>query len=204
MIPLRRDWNVLATPRDGRFEQAKLHLCYLGITVEAPFDDLLLLEVPDIDELLEYLTDDQQCDSAMFEHFESIRPVRSEFAFETRGDFFERASELIGELAPKLGGERFSIRVHSRGGPLPEDDGAIENRLYNDLLGRLRELNEEATIGRTDCDFLIDVETVARTAGISMWDRADLRQYPFLGFRRWQGPLLSSDARSRSSGRLRT
>lgn len=203
MIPIRRGWNVIAKPRKGCFERAKWHMYYLGTTVESGHGNLLVAAVSDIDEMLDYLVDREGCDSAMFRCFECIRPLRSEFEFETSEEFLDQATELIGGLAPKLAGKRFCIRLNSRGRPLPEDDGLVENALYNALLERLEDYHDPGQIGHGSCDVLIDVETVDNAAGIAMWTRSELERYPFLGFRGWEGPILSSDARSRSSERPR-
>jgi hypothetical protein len=203
MIPMRSEWNVIAEPREGCFEQAKWHMYYLGTTAEAGHGNLLIASVPDIDEMLEFLVDRSDCDMAMFQCFECIRPMHWEFDFETSEEFLDRASEMIGRLAPKLAGKRFCIRLNTRGRPLPEDEGFVENALYNSLLDRLQDSRDPGQIGRGSCDVLIDVETVGNSAGIAMWTRSELERYPFLGFRGWEEPIISSDARSRSSARPR-
>jgi len=36
-------------------------------------------------------------------------------------------------------------------------------------------------IGFDNADFVIHIETVDRRAGLSLWSRADIERYPFLG-----------------------
>jgi hypothetical protein len=203
MIPIRRDWNVIAKPRKGCFERAKWHLYHLGTPAETSHGPLLIASVSDVDEMLDYLVDRPDGDAALFQCFDCIRPMRSEFEFETSEEFLDEATGLIDGLAPKLAGKRFCIRLNTRGRPLSRNDGLVENALYNSLLDRLGDYHDPGQIGHGSCDVLINVETVGKSAGFAMWSRSDLELYPFLGFRGWEGPILSSDARSRSSGRPR-
>ncbi len=203
---IRRDWNVVARARQGRFEQAKWHLGYFGTVGETQIDDLLVVTVPDVDEILAHMADNDECDGAMFEHFEWIRPVHRKFRFGNDEQFFGKATRAIAKLAPRVADSRFCIRTTAHGTALGRDvwelDG-LEDALYNAVLRGLHQRSEHATISRTDCDLLVDVEIVHRTAGLACWSRAQLQAYPFLNFADWEGPTISSIATPRSSSRPR-
>lgn len=70
------------------------------------------------------------------------------------------------------------MRLHRRGfkGVLstPKDEQFLDRFL-------MAELGQTSRIGFSDPDAVIQIETIDSRAGMSLWSRDELQQYPFLG-----------------------
>jgi tRNA(Ser,Leu) C12 N-acetylase TAN1 len=80
----------------------------------------------------------------------------------------------------QLAGKRFHVRMHRRGMKGRLSSQAEERHLSEVLLAALEEAGTPGRVAFEDPDAVVAVETVGAGAGLSLWSREALHQYPFL------------------------
>lgn len=178
-----RDWNVIATIRDGGFRRACRLLSLEGELSRTEFYNVVVMIVPDVDVFLGWLEKLWSESRAVGTVVAHVRPVRETFHFQSPEEFETKAKELALGLADRLAGKSFHVRIHRRGfkGRLSTKD---EERLLADaVLAHLSSGGASARVAFDDPDAVLVVDTVGDRAGMALWTRDDLRRYPFLGLR---------------------
>lgn len=175
------DWNVVVTVREGAFVRACRLLQAMGRVHRTEFFNVLVMRSDDPEQLPEWLRGRMADDPEAGCCIARLVPLTSLFNFQSPGAFEENAVEAVSRWVPGLGGKSFHVRMCRRGfkGRLSSMD---EERFLDEyLLGTLEKAGAPGRLSFDDPDFIIAVETVGTRAGLSLWNRDDLRRYPFLG-----------------------
>jgi tRNA(Ser,Leu) C12 N-acetylase TAN1 len=176
--PAMEDWNVVATSRIGRFDEARKLLGKLGPVHRTGFYNVLVMRCDDVDRLLADLVGLLASEKAAVAH---VRPARATFGFRTPDEFEELSRRIVLAWAPRVVGQRFHVRMHRRGfrGRLssPQEEHILDDELL-DALGRT---GEPGSLSFEDPDAILAIDTVADRAGLALWTREELHRYPFLG-----------------------
>jgi tRNA(Ser,Leu) C12 N-acetylase TAN1 len=77
-------------------------------------------------------------------------------------------------------GKSFHVRLHRRGFKGALSTPKEERFLDDALLAVLASAGAPGRIGFDDPDAVLQIEMIDRRAGVSLWERDDLRRYPFL------------------------
>ena len=181
VVPQMKDWNVVVTVND-RFARyhARRGLKRFGTVATTEFHNVLVMQVADVDALMAALGEMMGEDMSLANDISRLMPAQATFDFETRQEFEEKASAAILGWADRMAGKTFHIRLHRRGLGDQLSSLSEEKLLDTALLDRLVEMGHPGRIAFDDPDFVIDIETVANRAGLSLWTREELRRYPFL------------------------
>jgi hypothetical protein len=175
--PAMEDWNVVATSRIGRFDEARKLLGKLGPVHRTGFYNVLVMRCDDVDRLLADLVGLLASEKAAVAH---VRPARATFGFRTPDEFEELSRRIALAWAPRVVGQR-STCAYRRGfrGRLssPQEEHILDDELL-DALGRT---GEPGSLSFEDPDAILAIDTVADRAGLALWTREELHRYPFLG-----------------------
>jgi tRNA(Ser,Leu) C12 N-acetylase TAN1 len=175
-----RDWNVIASVRQGGYNRVRKLLRDFGAVRPSGFLNVLVMRVDDPKRLLEGLAETAAREPDALAFLGRAVPVRSTFTFQSPEEFEARARDAALGFLPELAGKGFHVRVHWHG-----FKGRLSSLAEERLLGTvLREALEKAgTPGHVtfeDPDAILVVETLGTEAGLSLWTREELRRYPFL------------------------
>ena len=176
-----KDWNVVVTVAD-RFARyhAERGLKPFGNVASTDFHNVLVMQVADLEALMVALADLMGRDMTLLNDISRLIPAQATFDFATREEFEAKATAVILGWADRLAGKTFHIRLHRRGMGDELSSLTEEKLLDTALLDRLAEAGKPGRIAFTDPDYVIDIETVANRVGLSIWEREQLRRYPFL------------------------
>ena len=175
-----RDWNVLATAREGGFARARRLLAGLGQVAETRFYNVLLARVSDPRALLPRLSELAAADPGSVACLARVAPVDRTFAFQTAEEFLARAREAVLELLPALGGRSFHVRVHRRGFKGTLHSQEAERLLAGAVLEGLEAAGRPGRVAFEDADAVVAVEIVGSQAAVALWTREDLARWPLL------------------------
>jgi tRNA(Ser,Leu) C12 N-acetylase TAN1 len=173
-------WNAVVNVRTAGYRRAFEALEEFGPVSKTDFYNVLAMEARDVPVMLDTLRERFLNDPAYLDFLSRLIPVTRTFLFQSPEEFEEKAGEAALGWAPELAGKGFHVRMHRRGfkGRL---SGLEEERFLDDAL--LEALRRAGTPGRVtfeDPDAVIAVETIAQWAGMSLWSRQELKQYPFV------------------------
>lgn len=175
------DWNVIVTARDAEgYRAARRALRAFGRVERTAFYNVLALRVADVGEFLATLVARIAEDKTLLNDVARILPAQVVFDFTTPNEFLARARETVLRWAECLAGRRFHARFTRRGRRRELPSLEVERFLNDAILAATAGLGRPAHIDFTDPDYVIDVETLADRAGISLWSREDLMRAPFL------------------------
>jgi len=175
-----RDWNVLATAREGGFARARRLLSGLGQVAETRFYNVLLARVPDPRGLLQRLSEQAAADPGSVACLARLAPADRTFAFQTAEEFLARARQASLELSPALGGQSFHVRVHRRGFKGTLHSQEVERLLAGAVLEALQAAGRPGRVAFADADAVLAVETIGSQAGVALWTREELARWPLL------------------------
>jgi tRNA(Ser,Leu) C12 N-acetylase TAN1 len=175
-----RDWNVVVTVHEAGFSKGYKFLETMGSVAKTDFFNVLVMRVEDIRQALEFLQDKLAGDPTVADLIARFVPVTHAFSFQSPEIFEARAREIVSQWVTALEGKSFHVRMRRRGfkGRLSSMD---EERFLDEYL--LDALEKTGTPGRiefTDPDCIIAVVTIGTQAGLSFWNREDLRRYALL------------------------
>jgi tRNA(Ser,Leu) C12 N-acetylase TAN1 len=172
------DWNVVATTRMGRFDEARRLLEKLGPVARTDFYNVLVMRIDDVDRLLADLLVVLPGGEGPVAH---VHPARATFDFRTPEEFEELANRVALAWAPRLVGRRFHVRMHRRGLHRGISTRREEHFLGDVLLGTLAAAGEPGRLSFDDPEAILAIDTVGGRAGLALWSRDELLRYPFLG-----------------------
>lgn len=176
-----KTWNVVATVNPSHFDPGKFDLSEFGTVGETDIHRLLVVEVPDVDELLEKLEAKlHEPHSNFFAAVPVVRPVRRQFVFEETNDFWPKLERAARELSPALEGRVFRVCVSSFGADRALTAETVRSPLRDRLLAHLADTETRAASDDESPEVVLDLEVVEDTAGLAAWTRRELARYPFL------------------------
>lgn len=174
------DWNVVATARERQFTRARLILSRLGKVDHTNYFNVLVMKADEPRGFLQTLADwlsDHPEDCNVFGY---IAPCTRAFQFRSPQEFNDKLFPAAREFVPSLAHKDFHVRMHRRGfkGQLHSQD---EEQLLDEfLLGELERAGTPGKITFDDPDAILAVETIDTQAGLALWTREELSQFPFL------------------------
>lgn len=174
------DWNVVVTTEPDGFDEAVALLAPLGPVGRTGFYNVLVMKVDDVGSFLGELDRRAEEEPRLHETLSRVLPARHTFDFDSPDTFREEAARIAGELAPRLAGRSFHVRMHRRGhqGELSTHDE--EERVAAAVFDVLEADDATAEVTFDDPDAVLDVETVGDRAGLSLWTREELDRHPLL------------------------
>jgi tRNA(Ser,Leu) C12 N-acetylase TAN1 len=177
------DWNVVVTTFEGRgLRHARRFLASYGEVSRTHFHNVLVVKVPDVSRFLRSVAEVLRADVQLLNDVSRMAPAQATFDFSSAQDFEHMALAIALGWADQLTGRSFHVRLNQRRGDLPFKLSSLaEERAINEaILRKLEGLGRPGRIEFADPDYVIDIETVGRRAGMSIWSREDLKQFPFL------------------------
>jgi hypothetical protein len=108
-------------------------------------------------------------------------PFDHVFTFKDAPEFEAKSREVALSYAPRLAGSSFHVRLHRRGLKRIISTPGEERFLDDVLLDALTASGKPGRIRFDDPDYVLLIETLGGTGGMSLWAREDLKRYPFLG-----------------------
>lgn len=177
------DWNVVVTTFDGRgLRHARRFFARYGEVGRTPFHNVLVVKVPDLDQLLRSMSEALRTDVRILNDISRMVPAQATFEFNSIAEFGEKARAIALQWSDRLAGRSFHVRLHQRRGDFScklsslAEERALDEAILNKLLDR----GQPGRIEFADPDLVIDIETVGSRCGMSIWSRDDRKQYPFL------------------------
>jgi len=174
------EWNVVVTVRERGFVLACEFLEKFGRIEKTEFFNTLVMSVKETNNFLEALRVSISEDPGILNFLARVTPVEEVFTFQTPQEFERKATEKALLWVNRLTGKGFHVRMHRRGFKGRISSWDVERRLDGVLL---EALEKEATSGHItfdNPDAVLAVETVGQRAGMSLWNKEKMKQYPFL------------------------
>lgn len=173
-------WNVVATTQSGEFSRAKQLLERFGAVKITDFFNVLALKVDDLNEFLRAYSERARKDPRLAECVCRIRPMMRIFKFADADEFRVNVRQEVEEFIGELEGKSFHVRINRRGMKGEISGQAEEQNLDGHILSALEGRGAPGRIDFDDPDAIVDIETLGDVAGVALWTRHDLKNYPFL------------------------
>lgn len=174
------DWNVVVTANENGFKQVCDLLAPFGRVTATSYFNVITLRVDDavafLDELERRLADAPETRACIAR----VMPVTYTFGFQSPEEFEAKAVAAIEPWLDRFAGRRFHVRLHRRGFKGRMTSPVEERFLDHYIIGRLQERGADAEVSFDNPDLILAVETVDQRAGLSLWERDDLRRHPLL------------------------
>lgn len=175
-----RDWNVVVTTREGRYNQAVKLLDRFGMVDKTDYFNVLLMRVIEPIAFMDALREEAEKSPDEVSSLARVIPVMLAFTFQSPSEFEEKAQQAVSSFLPDLGGKTFHLRMHRRGFKGKLSGWDEERFLDTFLLDSLEAAGTEGKITFEDPDAIIVLDTVGQWAGLSLWTREQLQHYPLL------------------------
>jgi len=172
------DWNVIVTVRQD-FDRAIGLLRRLGAVQRTGLYNVLLMRVPDVRALLDQIAE-LPAEERFFATISHVVPITHKASFTTADELEQKARAIVLAWAPQLAGNSLHVRMRRRGHKGELHSAELERRLGEAVFAELAARGTPGRFERDDPDAVIALETVRDEAGLALWTRAELAQYPFL------------------------
>jgi tRNA(Ser,Leu) C12 N-acetylase TAN1 len=172
------DWNVIVTVRHD-FDRAIGLLRKLGAIERTGLYNVVVMRVPDVRALLEQIAQLPE-DVRFFATISHVVPITHKLSFATAEEFEHKARDIVLAWAPQLAGKSVHVRMRRRGHKGELHSLELERRIGGALLEELARRGTPGRFALDDPDAVITIETIRDEAGLALWTRAELEQYPFL------------------------
>lgn len=176
-----RTWNVVVTLPEDTFRDACRLLGRWGTVGRTHFYNVLAMRVADPLGFLREFAAAVAASPGLLNIVSHVVPAHRTFDFQTREEFHRKARDIVLAWLPQLGGARFYVRLHRRGGKDMLPTQPEERGLDEILMHALAASGTPGRIGFDDPDVVIQIETIDGRAGISLWRREERQRCPFLG-----------------------
>ncbi len=196
------DWNVVVTVRHD-YGRAIGLLRSLGAVERTGLYNVIRMRVPDVHALLDQLVQ-LPPEGRFFDTISHVVPVTHKVAFTTADELERNVMEIARRWLPQLAGKSLHVRVRRRGHKGQIHGLDLERQIGGALLDALAERGTPGRIELDDPDAVIAIELIRDEAGLALWTRAELAQYPFLrasierGAARRPPPVAAESAPSRA------
>jgi tRNA(Ser,Leu) C12 N-acetylase TAN1 len=175
------EWNVIATAHEDGFRRSRELLQRFGPVAGTRYFNVLVLLAEDIPLMLETLRLQAAAQPEVLRALSRVVPVTRRFDFQTPEGFADGARRIALGLAPQLAGKAFHVRMHRRGFKGRLSSPEAERMLDEVILGQLEKVGTPGRISFDRPDAIVAVETLGTEGGLSLWTRAELDAYSFLG-----------------------
>ena len=173
-------WNVVVTVHEHEFAAARKVLRRYGQIAPTTYHNVMVMLVEDPHAFLAEVGARIAAEPGLLNLISRLVPAHETFDFQTVEDFEARAQALVPGFAARLAGKRFHVRIHRRGFKHRIVSPDEERRLSEAVIAATGAAGSPAAIEFDDPDAIIAIETIGQRAGLSLWDRDELRRYPFL------------------------
>lgn len=172
-------WNLIITVRKDGFKDAKRILRHYGTIGATRFFNVLVAHVDNLSDFLHDFSQEFFHRPYLQDRISRITPLLHTFTFDSRNDFESKTKEIITPWIPRLKNKSFHVRIHRRGG---QELSTLEEEQMLDrfIMETLQLQNSSAHVSFNNPDFIIDVETIEKEAGVSIWSSQELREHPFI------------------------
>lgn len=173
-------WNILITVKGEGMRQAKKALQYYGKIEPSHYSDVLKLKVTNMNAFLDDFNVLYRSKSFLQDCISGVQPLMETFYFDTKENFEKKVKAILKKWLTRLNGKSFYVCLNCKG---QEDliHPASEEQYLDHYVINLLELQKGTAYENfDDPDYVIDIETLDRNAGISIWSREDLKSYPFI------------------------
>jgi hypothetical protein len=180
---LLKEWNVMVTARDEGFERTCTLLGRFSPIKSTEYINVLVMRVDDFSGFFDWLTEETGRDPGILKYdISRIAPVQYTFEFEDKDDLEKKAAAMALGWLDQIANRSFHVRMHRRGlkGKMSPRD--VEGLIGRAVMEALQSGGGTCSVDFEDPDLVIDIETLGHRAGISLWTREEMRQYPFLRF----------------------
>lgn len=174
------DWNAVITVREGGFTTACAFLEPYGKVGKTDFFNTLVMRVADPFQLLNELQEQLAANPAIAGWLSRFIPMQKRFSYQHVEVFEQQCRETVLEWLQLLANARFHVRMHRRGFKGKLSSMQEERFLDEFLLQRLKEAGIPGQITFEDPDAIIALETVGPQAGMSFFNREELKRFPIL------------------------
>jgi tRNA(Ser,Leu) C12 N-acetylase TAN1 len=176
------DWNTVVTlhQEERAFRRAQGLLRQLGEAEKTDFHNVLVMRVESVAGFLRDFSAMCAAEPGIMNDISRAVPLTDVFDFDTAKDFETKACNVALSWTQRLRGSAFHVRLHRRGLKRALETPKEERLLDEAILAALAQEKVPGRIRFEDPDFVIDIETVGKRAGMSPWSREDLQKYPFL------------------------
>ncbi len=141
---------------------------------------MLVLRVDDVDQFLDSVHELATADRSLAHALSRVMPVTDTFNFQSPEEFEAHACRIATQWLPRLREATFHVRMHRRGFKGRLSSQHEERFLDYFILDALRAEHSDARIDFDDPDYILAVESVGQSAGMSLWPRDKLQRYPLL------------------------
>lgn len=174
-------WNVLASAKEGKFQDALRVLRKFGHAWPTNFYNVIALKVMDIDVFLKDLKQFTLNHTFANQVFSRVAPAKKVFHFSSIEEFEKEVETYMQTRTGDLNLNTFCLRIHRHGSEQEISSRQSEERyLAKKLLERLWEKDMSADVNFDDPDFVLDIETLNGQAGVSLWTKKELKDAPFI------------------------
>lgn len=173
-------WNVLITIRGGGYNKAKNVLKNYGKLETSHYYNILKLKVVDLNDFLSDFASQYSSKPFIEDCISRIHPLMETFHFDSKEDFELKVKLFLKKYLSKLNGKMFQVRINRRGQKGMLHSLHEEQYLDHYIINSLELQKGTARVNFDHPDYLIDIETLDNNAGISIWNKDDLVNYPFL------------------------
>ena len=174
-------WNVLASAKEGKFQDALHVLHKFGHAWSTNFYNVIALKVVDIDTFLNEFKQFNRRHSYADQVFSRIAPAKKIFHFSNIEEFENEVEAYMRTRTGDLNLNTFCLRIHRHGSEQEIPSRQSEERfLAKKLLEKLWEKDMNADVDFDAPDFVLDIETLNGQAGISLWSKNELKDAPFI------------------------
>jgi tRNA(Ser,Leu) C12 N-acetylase TAN1 len=178
--PEAAGWNVIVTLAEPTARAARKMFARWGRLRATHFYNVHVLEVESPERFLAEFAASAEREPGLLNAVSHVVPLQHLFDFVSPEEFEAKASEAVLRLAPHLGGKSFHVRLHRRGFKGVLSTPKEERFLDEVLLNALAQHGMPGRIAFDDPDAIIQVESVDGRAGLSLWNRDELRRLSFL------------------------
>ena len=175
------EWNVMVTARDDGFERTCILLGKFSPITRSDYINVLVMRVDDFPDFFGKVMDAIGKDPGILKYdISRIAPAQRTFEFEGQEDLGEKSWEIVRGWLERIGNRSFHVRVHRRGLKGSVDSGEVEELIGKSVMAALQNEGKPCSVDFQDPDLVIDIETLGHRAGISLWTREEMQNYPFL------------------------
>ena len=175
------DRNVTVTLAEPTFHIARNLLAKWGRLRRTEYFNVAVMKVADATAFLREFAAAVEETPGILNALSHVVPFKHVFTFKCPSEFEAKSRDIILSYAPQLAGKSFHVRLRRRGLKGIISTPEEERLLDNVLLEALAAAGTPGHISFEVPDFVLLIETVGQSAGVSFWTGEDLKRYPFLG-----------------------
>jgi hypothetical protein len=175
------DWNVIVTLAEPTFRIARNLLARWGRLRHTEYHNVAVMAVADPIVFTREFAAAVKETPGILNAMSHVVPFEHVFSFKDAAEFEAKSREIALSYAPRLAGKSFHVRLRRRGLKGIISTPGEERFLDDVLLGDLAAAGSPGRIRFDDPDYVLLIETLAGSGGMTLWTGEDLKRYPFLG-----------------------